>query len=152
MTIYGVRRRVACYVTRATLGTAELLVFDHLDDDPTDPSGTQIPAGGMTPFEALADAALREVREETGVDGLRFVGQVGAVELGLDEPGGPSMTTYVQLSMADSEANTGPAEWDHTVTGDGGDAGLVFRCRWAPLPLTLELAGGQGQFLAAITG
>lgn len=150
MTIYGVRRRVACYVTRSAENGTELLVFDHVDDDPADPSGTQIPAGGMAPFEALTDAAFREVREETGLLGLQFVGQVGAAELGLDDPGGPSMTTYVHLALPDGAAATDAGEWEHAVTGDGADAGMIFRCRWEPLPLSVELAGGQGQFVPAV--
>lgn len=152
MTIYGVRRRVACYVTRSTERGVELLVFDHVDDNPADPSGTQIPAGGMAPFEALADAAFREVQEETGLGGLQFVGQVGFVELGLDEPGGPSMTTYVQLAAPAEGDDADVVEWERVVTGEGADADMVFRCRWEPLPLGIELAGDQGRFLAAVTG
>ncbi len=146
MTTYAVRRRVACYVTRSTGAGAELLVFDHRDDNPDDPSGTQIPAGGMLPFEALVEAAVREIREETGLDDLAYVDQVGFVELGLDEPGGPSMTTYVHLAAPAG----GPESWEHTVVGDGSDSGMVFSCRWEKLPLTVDLAGGQGQFLAAL--
>lgn len=143
MTIYGFRQRVACYVTRTTVGADELLVFDHAEDDPADPSGTQIPAGGMARFEAAADAARREVEEETGLVGVTYVDQVGYVELGLNEPGGPAMTTFVHLAAPDG----GASSWDHTVSGDGEDAGLVFRCRWEPLPLGFTLAGDQGRFL-----
>lgn len=146
MSIYGVRRRVACYVTRTTEGGEELLVFDHVDDDPANPSGTQVPAGGMLPFEGIEDAASREVDEETGLVGLAFVGQLGGVEVALGEPGGPSMTTYVHLTASSDT----PAAWQHVVAGDGEDAGMVFACRWEPLPLTFELAGGQGVYLDAV--
>ena len=146
MTTYAVRQRVACYVTRSTGAGPQLLVFDHRDDDLDEPSGTQIPAGGMLPFEALVDAALRETGEETGLGDLTFVGQVGFIELGLDDPGGPSMTTYVHLVAADD----GPDSWEHTVIGVGDDAGMVFSCRWERLPLAVDLAGSQGQFLEAL--
>jgi len=36
------------------------------------------------------------------------------------------------------------------VTGEGEDAGMTFSCRWAALPLDLELAGGQGAYLDAL--
>jgi 8-oxo-dGTP pyrophosphatase MutT (NUDIX family) len=143
MPIYGVRRRVACYVTRAGDHGAELLVFDHAADDPERPSGTQVPAGGMLPFEGIEDAAAREVAEETGLAGLRFRAQLGGVEARLGEPGGPTVTTYVHLAAP----SDGASEWAHTVTGDGEDAGMSFRCRWARLPLDFELAGGQGVYL-----
>jgi 8-oxo-dGTP pyrophosphatase MutT (NUDIX family) len=143
VTIYGVRRRVACYVTRTSAGGEELLVFDHVDDDPADPSGTQVPAGGMLPFEAVADAAIREVHEETGLEEMTYVEQLGAVELGLHDPGGPSVTTYVRLTTP----SDGPSSWVHRVTGDGTDEGMAFACRWEPLPLSVDLAGGQDAFV-----
>ena len=143
MPIYGVRRRVACYVTRTGDNGAELLVFEHADDDPAKPSGTQIPAGGMLPFEGIEEAAAREVAEETGLAALRFVAQLGGVEATLGESGGPSVTTYVQLAAEPG----GPTAWDHVVTGDGDDAGMRFRCHWAGLPLGIELAAGQGAYL-----
>jgi 8-oxo-dGTP pyrophosphatase MutT (NUDIX family) len=146
MPIYGVRRRVACYITRTTDSDAELLVFDHADDDPDNPSGTQIPAGGMLPFEGIEGAAAREVAEEVGLTGLTFVAQLGGVEVLLGEPGGPSVTTFVHLTATAD----GPSSWEHHVTGDGEDAGMTFRCRWASMPLDFELAGGQGAYLGAL--
>ncbi len=177
MSIYGVRRRVACYVTRTTEGGRELLVFDHVDDDPDDPSGVQIPAGGMLPFEGIEDAALRETEEETGLTGLTFAAQLGGHERGMNDPGGPSMTTYVHLQASDG----GPDAWTHTVTSQAtagssapdpsadaaeatalsaqdsvaaehADDGMVSACRWEPLPLSVELAGDQAKFLENLAG
>ena len=109
MPIYGVRRRVACYVTRTTEQGEQLLVFDHQDDDPDDPSRHPGACGEMLPFEGIEDAASREVDEETGLIGLTFVRQLGGVELGLDDPGGPSMTTYVHLiAPTDDRTDMGP--------------------------------------------
>lgn len=148
MPIYGFLQRVVCYVTRSTERGDELLVFEHVDDDPADPSGVQVPAGSMLPFESVQDAALREVEEETGLRGLTYVDQVGAVELGLDDEGGPSMTNFVRLTApADGE----PA-WEHVVTGDGEDAGMGFSCRWEAIPLSSELAGGQSAFVDRLGG
>jgi 8-oxo-dGTP pyrophosphatase MutT (NUDIX family) len=146
MPIYGVRRRVACYITRTTEDGSQLLVFDHADDAPDHPAGTQSPAGGMLPFEGIEEAAAREAAEETGLTGLAFVAQLGGVEVALGEPGGPSVTTYVHLSAP----TDGPSSWEHVVTGDGEDAGMRFLCRWAPLPLDFALAGAQGAYLSAL--
>lgn len=143
MTIYGVRQRVTCYVTRSTSRGVELLVFEHADDDPADPSGVQVPAGGKTQFEAVEDAALREVEEESGLIGLSFERQLGAVELGLHDAGGPSVTTYVHLSAP----GDGEQTWQHTVSGDGDDSAMAFVWRWEPLPLRFDLAAGQAAYL-----
>ncbi|MDX6365923.1 MAG: hypothetical protein QOK30_999 [Nocardioidaceae bacterium] len=148
MTIYAIRRRVACYVTRSAGAGLELLVFDHAADDPSQPSGTQVPAGGMLPFESLDAAALREVAEECGLVDLTFRRQLGAVELALKEPGGPGLTTYVEMGAPPGGAQA----WRHEVSGEGPDAGMTFSCRWEPLPLGLELAGGQGVYLDRVTG
>jgi 8-oxo-dGTP pyrophosphatase MutT (NUDIX family) len=143
VSIYALRRRVACYVTRTSAAGLELLVFDHADDDPSEPSGLQIPAGGMLAFESIDAAALREIEEESGLVGLRFERQLGAVETGPHEPGGPSLTTYVHVSAPDA----GPQTWRHTVSGAGDDRGMAFICRWEPLPLGFDLAPGQAAYL-----
>lgn len=138
---------MACYVTRKTSAGLELLVFDHDNDDPDAPSGTQVPAGGMTAFEDIETAAFREIEEETGLTSLEFVGQLGGQEAGLHDKRGPSMTTFVHVTAR----SDGPDSWEHTVHGDDKDEdnGMVFACRWVKLPLDFELAGEQGEFLFA---
>jgi 8-oxo-dGTP pyrophosphatase MutT (NUDIX family) len=147
MTIYGLRQRVACYVTRKAEHGRELLVFEQLDDDPDSPSGIQIPAGGMERFESVDVAALREVEEESGLTDVSFDRQLGAVERGVGDEGGPSITTYVHLTTS----TAGEAGWEHRVTGDGLDTGMRFALRWEPLPLAIELAGGQSAYLDQVT-
>lgn len=56
----ALRERAVCLVVRGT----ELLVFDHVPDD----SGVQIPAGGVEAGETPAQAAIRELREESGLE------------------------------------------------------------------------------------
>jgi len=143
MSIYAFRHRVACYVTRTTGEGEELLVFEHGDDDPQDPSGVHVPAGTMLPYEAVEAAGLREVEEESGLSGLTYVDQVGFVERGLHDEGGPSMTNFVHLVAP----SNGEPSWEHTVSGDGDDAGMTFLCRWEPLPLSTGLADGQAALL-----
>ena len=145
MTIYAVRRRVVCYVTRTAELGGELLVLDSAADDPRSPSGAQVPAGTMLPYEALADAGRRATAEETGL-AAAYIGQVGAVELGLHDISGPSMTNFVHLQAP----GDGPDSWEHSVSGDGENHGLVRQCRWEPLPLRFDLAAGQGEFLDAV--
>lgn len=57
--------KVVCYVTHQD----RLLVFTHLDV-PLTVAGVQVPAGTIEPGETPRQAALREVREETGLTDL----------------------------------------------------------------------------------
>jgi 8-oxo-dGTP pyrophosphatase MutT (NUDIX family) len=103
-----------------------LLVFDHRDHPD---AGTQVPAGGVQANEDLLDAVVREVREETGAR----LG-AGATLLGshehLDGLGQPALSHFFRVDAPDGL----PRAWQHVVTGDGDDAGLVFECRFDPAP------------------
>ncbi|HEU0285978.1 MAG TPA: NUDIX domain-containing protein [Nocardioidaceae bacterium] len=124
------RQRVACYVTRRHDGRVELLVFEHRDEAD---AGTQVPAGGIDPGESYGDAAVREVREETGLTGVEVVGRLGESDRPHPESGEARLTTYVHLRALDRS----PERWTHVVTGTGEDAAMQFDCRWEPLPVTL---------------
>ena len=65
-----VRSKVLAYVTRGE----ELLVFRHRDFPD---AGLQVPAGTIEEGEDPQDAALREVREESGLTDVRVVGFLG---------------------------------------------------------------------------
>ncbi|HYJ67823.1 MAG TPA: NUDIX domain-containing protein [Nocardioidaceae bacterium] len=135
------RLRVACYVTRERAERIELLVFDHVDFLE---AGRQVPAGGIEAGETYAEAAVREVREETGLTGAKVVRVVGESDRPHPETGEPRRTTYVHLrTTAES-----PERWIHVVTGAGDDAELRFACFWAALPV--QLADQQHELLGRL--
>lgn len=133
------RIRVAAYVIRYR-STPELLVFDHVG---APDAGTQVPAGGVEPGEALQDAVVREVAEETGLTGVRVIGAIATDERPHPETGRPRRTTFFHLMAPVDTADA----WEHRVDGDGEDAGMVFACRFQPLPLSEELADTQDAWL-----
>ena len=124
------RLRVACYITRGSAGRLELLVFDHVDYPE---AGTQIPAGGVEPGETYSEAALREVREETGLEQVEFVRLLGDSDRPHPTTGDSRRTTYLHLRSTGESAKG----WRHVVRGRGEDADLHFDCRWEPLPISL---------------
>jgi 8-oxo-dGTP pyrophosphatase MutT (NUDIX family) len=137
------RLRVACYVTRERADRVELLVFGHVG---AAEAGTQVPAGGIDTGETYAEAAIREVREETGLTKVELVGRLGESNRPHPETGETRLTTYVHLRALDPT----PDRWIHVVTGAGVDAAMRFECRWEPLPVTL--ADDQHELTWRLTG
>lgn len=125
-----VRNRVVVYVERQD----GVLVFDHRDHPE---AGTQVPAAGVEERESLEEAALREVREETGVQLDGTPALLGTHEH-LDGLGRPSLSYFFRAPAPDGL----PQTWEHTVSGDGEDAGLVFDCRFDPDPKLSPVQSG----------
>ena len=99
-----------------------------------------VPGGRLEPGETTAEAAVRELREETGLD-------VEVVrELGVERQASwrvPGLRDENHFLQAAPTAPT-PAEWEHEVEGD------VFRCRWVPLTADTRVYGKHGAFLDAL--
>ena len=126
--------RVLAYVTRERGGRTELLVFEQQGDPQ---AGTQVPEGRADPGESPEQTLRRELYEEAGLDRVTIVREL------------PVLGDWVAKSPYENHAfevriDGGPAAdtWEHVVHGDGDDAGLVFRYRWAALEPGLELGGG----------
>ena len=139
----SIRPRVAAYVVRRLGDGIELLVFD-LEGLPK--MGTQVPAGGIRSTESRKEAALREVKEETGLDTVRVVTELGIVESPHPASGRTRQTSYWVLEAAEEL----PARWRHAVASDDEDGGIVFLCRWEPLPLVIALVDQQGLLLSQL--
>jgi 8-oxo-dGTP pyrophosphatase MutT (NUDIX family) len=131
------------YVVRRLGDGIELLVFD-LEGLPK--MGTQVPAGGIRSTESRKEAALREVKEETGLDTVRVVTELGIVESPHPASGRTRQTSYWVLEATEEL----PARWRHAVASDDEDGGIVFLCRWEPLPLVVALVDQQGSLLSQL--
>lgn len=136
--------RVAAYVLRYRRSW-ELLVFEQAGQPH---AGSQIRAGGVHATETLEVAVLREVREETGLTGLRLRQRLVTEDKPHPVTGQPRRTTFFVMD-ADDET---PDRWEHCVRGDDPDNGFVFVCRFASLPLAQSLADGQDAWLGQIDG
>lgn len=140
-----VRPHVVVYVTREhpATGADEFLVFDV----PEQPEFRAIvPGGGIDEGEAVEDAAVREAREETGIDArvLRTLGM--AEHPGQREPDHIHQSHFVQAEAIGEL----PDEWEHEITGHGDEAGSLVRCYWLPVQAEAEVWGHRGHFLGEL--
>jgi ADP-ribose pyrophosphatase YjhB (NUDIX family) len=128
--------KVIAYVTRGGDHGAELLVFEHVG---LPEAGVQVPAGTVEPDEAIETALHRELAEESGLTGLTVIAALGSFP---DRVWNVRRHVYHLAAPPDA-----PDSWEHTVHGDGEDAGFRFRYSWRLVTGIDELAGAQHQWL-----
>jgi 8-oxo-dGTP pyrophosphatase MutT (NUDIX family) len=139
------RRQVIVYVTRENpeTGFDEFLVFDVADR----PEFTAVvPGGGIDEGETVEVAAIREAREETGLD-VEFVRELGVAE----NPGQKHPEFVQEGHYVHSKAPQGlPNQWEHHITGGGEESGAPVRCRWIPVRAEVDVWGLRGSFVHAL--
>jgi putative (di)nucleoside polyphosphate hydrolase len=121
-----------------------VLVFRHRDYPE---AGIQVPRGtAVDDGEDPAATAVREVCEECGLCQARLIGLIAHdVEAQPDDPAWNWERFFFHLV----EPNA-PDQWEHTVTGEGEDNGLVFSFFWLPREWLGELWPGFGDYLQLI--
>ncbi|MDF3064726.1 MAG: hydrolase [Polyangiaceae bacterium] len=124
------------YVTRA----GRLLVFRQLGRPD---QGVQVPGGSVEPGESLADAARREVQEETGLTSLRVARYLGAAVYELKVDAGPPHLRHFFHVVVEG---AGPERWQHV-----GSKDVTFELWWERLE-SVRLDWEMGVYLAALSG
>ena len=136
-------RKVVIYVT----GPRGLLVFDEPDHPDV---ALQVPGGTVEPGETFAEAALRELVEETGLAPAHPLEPLGE-SIHAFPHGGRILRhhrAWFHLRVDDA-----PAEWIHAeLTPDGGGPPIRFRLHWITVEAAaVRLGYGFGERLPALT-
>jgi 8-oxo-dGTP diphosphatase len=116
------REKVLIYLTR---DPGELLVLEHTAEYPD--AGVQVPAGGVALGEHPAQAASRELAEETGLttdsEPVYLESRVWT------DDSAPARVRHYFWMVAPPST---PDRWSHTVTAGDGDEGMLFWFTFQP--------------------
>lgn len=136
--------KAVCYV----VASDRLLVFTH-DDVPLAVTGVQVPAGTVHDDESPAEAAVRELAEETGIS-AEVVRLLGTADYDL-APTRPEIARrhFFQLRAEDVDVE---GVWTAgEVDPRAGGAPQSWTCQWIPLPQAHVLAAGLGAMLGELS-
>lgn len=127
-----------------------LLVFTHLDV-PLDVTGIQVPAGTVRADEEPAAAAVREVREETGLK-ASVIRRLGTDTYDYSPLRFEVATRYFFLLAPDHPSEV-QERWDASEENPEHGGGIRrWECWWMPLGQAHVLAGGLGSRIGALYG
>jgi len=133
------KEKVLCYIVR----DGKLLVFRHTDYT-YEEVGIQVPAGSVRNGETPEDAALREAREETGLNQFKIVRKLGETEYDISPYRFEIQKRHVfHLELQEST----PERWFSQEDHDGEQTATRFECFWIPLEAAHILQSGQGALL-----
>ena len=137
-----IAQKVVVYVVQ----NEQLLVFRHVDFS-YEEVGIQVPAGSIRAGESPREAALRELKEETGRDTYKIIASLGTCRY--------DMTPYrFQIQQRHfflvHPTKPLPARWMSEERHDELESPTRFECFWIPLKQAHILQSGQGAMLYKI--
>ncbi|GAB3027661.1 NUDIX hydrolase [Natronobiforma cellulositropha] len=139
---YPTVEKAYAYVTRDAGGYTglELLVFEQ----PTPGTGVQVPKGTVDEGEAPAEAVVRELEEETGIDEPTEVTHLASDRWVHDRRRAIYRRHFFHV-LVDEPRDA----WDHVVTGAGEDDGMVFSCYFT-CPRSVALSRDMGDYVHTV--
>lgn len=140
-------RKAYGYITRNHHGQTQVAVFRH----PLDmvEGGIQIPKGTVHENETALEAVQREISEETGLTNFIVEGEI-AVDLWQPPSSNTEQSEIHERHFFHLTASHTLDTWDHTVTGQGEDEGMIFHYFWICSPDEVVIASGHADYLHLI--
>lgn len=137
------KTKVGAFILRPQpQGSNHLLLFTH-PDHPEAP--IQIPGGSVEEGEDIEAALYREIKEETGMIGLKIKRKIGVSEMPSILNKNEILERHCYLLEAPPQVKD---EWIHTVEGDGLDSGIRFQFSWYKINTNFTLTGDLGYFMS----
>ncbi len=133
------KQKVVVYVVK----NGKLLVFRHLDFS-FEEVGIQVPAGSIDSGESEKEAALRELKEETGRDCFEIVSALGTDIYDITPYREEIQERHFFLAKPTADL---PERWQSQEDHDGKRPPTKFECFWIPLEQAHVLQSGQGALL-----
>lgn len=137
-----VKKKVLAYILREKNGVTEILLHRHRDFHE---AGYQVPGGTVEENEAIEGALLREVYEESGLNDFDMIEKIG--ESWLRDEKNKTCRFFYRLHINKNVPDT----FEHKVSGNGEDAGLVFIYEWWDIKRVPELAADQDTYIEFLT-
>lgn len=137
------KQKVVVYCIR----DGKLLVFRHIDY-PYEEVGIQVPAGSIKDNEGVAEAALRELREETGRHEFEIVSSLGTATYDMTPYRSEIQERHFFLAKTTLDL---PERWQSQEEHDNTQEPTRLECFWIPLTQAHILQSGQGALLWKLT-
>lgn len=117
--------KVLAYITNKN----KLLVFNQPDHPE---AGIQVPGGTVEEMEDIADAVIREVSEETGLNDFKLVKYLGSIERDMSDYGKNEIhhRHFFHITTEENENKT----WQHIEKFNSErDEEILFNFYWADI-------------------
>ncbi len=120
----NIKRKVSAFIIRETAnGKYQVLVHKCLNDAI---QFFRVPGGGVDQQEEATAAARREIKEEAGLENVKYISSLGSTIYYKE-----FIQSYIQrydlLFLVDGHT---PDNWEHCVTGNGDDKGEIYSYEW----------------------
>jgi len=141
-------RKAYGYISRIHEGQTQVAVFRHPLLTISE-GGIQMPKGTVHEQETPREAVQREIVEETGLTDFIVEREI-AVDLWQPPSSNTEQSEIHERHFFRLTASHTLDTWDHIVTGQGEDEGMIFHYFWICSPGEVAIASGHGDYLHLI--
>ena len=141
---YPIQKKVYAYILKKIQGRWHLLVFEHMDFPK---AGIQVPGGTVEEGESVAEAAVREVKEETGLQKVELLKELGVSYHDMRYHGLPAVHERHYFHFRALESPNAYWIGYEADPSDGSPGPIALKFYWVDLDAVPLLAGETDEML-----